>query len=415
MLVQRRKNYERSNLDELKSLAEAADYNVVGHVEQLRRPDAGFQIGKGKAGELAELVDEVNAERVIFDNELKPIQSYNLAKVVGVEIIDRFQLILEIFSKRASTNEAHLQIRLARLRHQLPRAREMVRLARMGERPGFLGLGTFEVDVYNEEIKRQIHSIRRELKKIRVQRGLHRVRRTELGFPLISLAGYTSAGKTTLFNFLTGAAKSVNLGIFTTLTTTTRAVDLDVGRVLVTDTVGFIDRLPLTLVEAFHSTLEETILSDAIILLVDFHESLDEIQRKLSYSLEVLNEIGAGGIPTVTALNKIDLLTENELEERFDRVEELAPNPILISAVKGTNLEELKRLVSSEIGDVSTTVFSLPLTEESLSFISELHSQVNSVETVYNNEEVVIKVTAFRWLIEGIEGKVKRLHGKLAS
>jgi GTP-binding protein HflX len=142
---------------------------------------------------------------------------------------------------------------------------------------------------------------------------------------------------------------------------------------------------------------------------------LDEIQRKLSYSLAVLNEIGAGGIPTVTALNKIDLLTENELEARFDGVVELAPNPILISAVKGTNLEELKRLVSSEIGDVSTSVFSLPVTEESLSFISELHSQVNSVETVYNNEAVVIKVTAFRWLIEGIEGKVKRLHGTLAS
>jgi GTP-binding protein HflX len=399
----------------LKSLAEAAGYTVVGHVEQLRRPDAGFQIGKGKAGELAELVEGVNAERVIFDNELKPIQSYNLAKVVGVEIIDRFQLILEIFSKRASTKEAHLQIRLARLRHQLPRAREMVRRARMGERPGYLGLGTFEVDVYNEEIKRQIHSIRQELKKIRAQRSLHRVRRTELGFPLISLAGYTSAGKTTLFNVLTGADKSVNLGIFTTLTTTTRSVDLDVGRVLVTDTVGFIDRLPLTLVEAFHSTLEETILSDAIILLVDFHESLDEIQRKLSYSLEVLNEIGAGGIPTVTALNKIDLLTQNELEERFAHVVGLAPNPILISAVKGTNLEELKSKVSSEIGDVLTTVFSLPLTEESLSFISKLHSQVNSIETVYKNEEVVIKVTAFRWLIEGIEVKVVRLNGKIVA
>ena len=399
----------------MKSLAEAADYNVVGQIEQIRRPDAGFQIGKGKAGELAQLVEEVTAERVIFDNELKPIQSYNLAKVVGVEVIDRFQLILEIFSRRASTNEAHLQIRLARLRHQLPRAREMVRLARMGERPGFLGLGTFEVDVYIEEIKRQIHSIQQELKKIRAQRKLHRVRRTELGFPLISLAGYTSAGKTTLFNVLTGAAKSVNLGIFTTLTTTTRSVDLDVGRVLVTDTVGFIDRLPLTLVEAFHSTLEETIQSDAIILLVDFHEALDEIQRKLSYSLEVLNEIGAGGIPTVTALNKIDLLTKNELEERFNQVVELAPNPIPISAVKGTNLEDLKHKVSSEIGDISTTIFSLPLTEESLSFISELHRQVNSVETVYKNKEVVIKVTAFRWLIEGIEGKVKRLNGKPAS
>jgi GTP-binding protein HflX len=399
----------------LKSLAEAAGYTVVGCVEQTRRPDAGFQIGKGKAGELAELVEGENAERVIFDNELKPIQSYNLAKVVGVEIIDRFQLILEIFSKRASTNEAHLQIRLARLRHQLPRAREMVRLARMGERPGYLGRGTFEVDVYYEEIKRQIQSIRQELKRIRAQRSLHRVRRTELGFPLVSLAGYTSAGKTTLFNVLTGAAKSVNLGVFTTLTTTTRYVDFDVGRVLVTDTVGFIDRLPLTLVEAFHSTLEETILSDAIILLVDFHESLDEIQRKLSCSLEVLNEIGAGSIPIVTALNKIDLLTQNELEERFDRVEELAPNPILVSAVKGINLEELKRKVSSEIGDVSTAVFSLPMTEESLSFISELYDQVNSLETVYKKEEVVIKVTAFRWLVEGIEGKVERLNGKLAK
>jgi GTP-binding protein HflX len=184
----------------LKSLAEAADYTVIGHVEQTRRPDARFQIGRGKAEELAELVEELNAERVIFDNELKPIQSYNLAKVVGVEIIDRFQLILEIFSKRASTNEAHLQIRLARLRHQLPRAQEMVRLTRMGERPGYLGLGTHGVDVYYDDIKRQIHSIRQELKRIRAQRSLHRLRRTESGFPLVSLAGYTSAGKTTLFN-----------------------------------------------------------------------------------------------------------------------------------------------------------------------------------------------------------------------
>jgi len=388
---------------------------VAGHVEQTRRPDAGFQIGRGKAGELAELVEEVNAERVIFDNELKPIQSYNLAKVVGIEVIDRFQLILEIFSKRASTNEAHLQIRLARLRHQLPRAREMVRLTRMGERPGYLGLGTHGVDVYSNEIKRQIHSIRRELKRIRAQRSLHRVRRTESGFPLVSLAGYTSAGKTTLFNVLTGAAKSVNLGIFTTLTTTTRSIDLDVGRVLITDTVGFIDRLPLALVEAFHSTLEETILSDAIILLVDFHESLDEIKRKLSCSLEVLNEIGAGGIPTVTALNKIDLLTQNELEERLNYIMELAPNPILISAVKGTNLEGLKRKLSNEVGDVLTIVFSLPLTEESLSFISELHGKVNSIETVYKNEEVVIKVTAFRWLVEGVEWKVERLNGKVVA
>jgi GTP-binding protein HflX len=184
---------------------------------------------------------------------------------------------------------------------------------------------------------------------------------------------------------------------------------------LITDTVGFIDRLPLALVEAFHSTLEETILSDATIRLVDFHESLDEIKRKLSCSLEILNEIGAGGIPIVTALNKIDLLTQNELEERLNNIMELAPNPILISAVKGTNLEELKRKLSNEVGDVLTIVVSLPLTKESLSFISELHGKVNSIKTVYKNEEVVIKVTAFRWLVEGLEGKVKRLNGKVVA
>jgi GTP-binding protein HflX len=388
---------------------------VVGRLEQIRRPDPRFQIGKGKAGELAALVETVNAERVIFDNEVTPRQAYNLAQVADVEIIDRFQLILEIFSKRASTNEAHLQIRLARLRRQLPRAREMVRLARMGERPGFLGLGTFEVDVYYEEIKRQIHSIRQELKRIRAQRGLHRVRRTELGFPLISLAGYTSAGKTTLFNALTGAAKSVNLGVFTTLTTTTRALDLDVGRVLVTDTVGFIDRLPLTLVEAFHSTLEETILADVIILLVDFQDSLDEIQRKLACSLDVLNEIGAGGIPLVTACNKIDLLPPHEAEARFNHLVGIAPNPLLISAAQELNLEALKRKVSRALGDVLTISFSLPLTEAALSFLSALHDQVNSVETVYKDEAVVITVTAFRWLIEAIEGKVEGLHGTVVA
>jgi GTP-binding protein HflX len=388
---------------------------VVGRVEQIRRPDPRFQIGKGKAGELAALVETVNAERVIFDNEVTPRQAYNLAQVAGVEIIDRFQLILEIFSQRASTNEAHLQIRLARLRRQLPRAREMVRLARMGERPGFLGLGTFEVDVYYEEIKRQIHSIRQELKRIRAQRGLHRVRRTELGFPLVSLAGYTSAGKTTLFNALTGAAKSVNLGVFTTLTTTTRALDLDVGRVLVTDTVGFIDRLPLTLVEAFHSTLEETILADVIILLVDFHDSLDEIQRKLACSLDVLNEIGAGGIPLVTACNKIDLLPPNEAEARFNHLAGIAPNSLLISAAQGLNLEALKRKVSRALGDVLTFSFSLPLTEAALSFLSALHDQVNSVKTIYKDEAVVITVTAFRWLIEAIEGKVEGLHGTVVA
>lgn len=359
------------------------------------------------------MVERVRAEKVIFDNELKPSQAYNLAKIAGVEIIDRFQLILEIFSKRASTREAKLQIRLAKLRHQLPRVREMVRLARMEERPGFLGLGTYEVEVYGEDIKRQIHRIRKDLRRIRGQRRLHRDRRIELGFPIVSLAGYTNAGKTTLFNSLTGESKSVDVGVFTTLSTTTRAINLEGGKVLVTDTVGFIDRLPLALVEAFHSTLEETILSNAIILLLDFHESVDEIKRKLSCSLDTINEIGAGGIPIVTALNKIDLLTPDEVDERLSHVLELAPNPLLISARTGINLDELERRVAKFLGDVFTLVFSLPPTDESISFVSELHRRVHSVETVYKRNEVIIKLRAFLWLIQEIAGEVEKLQGTL--
>jgi GTP-binding protein HflX len=361
------------------------------------------------------MAERVKADKVIFDNALTPSQAYNLAKIAGVEIIDRFQLILEIFSKRASTREAKLQIRLAKLRHQLPRAREMVRLARMEERPGFLGLGTYEVEVYCEDIKRQIHRIRQDLRQIRGQRRLHRDRRTALGFPLVSLAGYTNAGKTSLFNSLTGESKSVDIGVFTTLSTTTRAIDLEGGKVLITDTVGFIDRLPLALVEAFLSTLEETSLSNAIILLLDFHESVDEIKRKLSCSLDTLNEIGAGGIPIVTALNKIDLLTPDEVAERLSHVLDLAPNPLLISARTGRNLDQLGRRVARFLGDVFTLIFSLPLTEASISFVSDLHRRVNSVDTVYNGNEVRIKLRAFQWLIEEIVGEVEKRQGTLLA
>ena len=395
------------------SLAEAADYRVEGRIEQTRRADARFQIGRGKARELAEMVEQVKADKVIFDNALTPGQAYNLAKIAGVEIIDRFQLILEIFSKRASTREAKLQIHLAKLRHQLPRAREMVRLARMEERPGFQGLGTYEVEVYCEDIKRQIHHIRQDLRRIRGQRRLHRDRRIALGFPLVSLAGYTNAGKTSLFNSLTGESKSVDVGVFTTLSTTTRAINLEGGKALITDTVGFIDRLPLALVEAFHSTLEETSLSNAIILLLDFHESVNEIKRKLACSLDTLNEIGAGGIPIVTALNKIDLLSPDEVAERLSHVLDQAPNPLLISARTGRNLDELGRRIARFLGDVLTLVFSLPPTKASISFISTLHRRVHSIETVYNRNEVRITLRAFRRLIEEIAGEVEKRQGTL--
>ena len=254
----------------------------MGSLEQVRDRDPRYQIGSGKVEELAELVRINGVEKTIFDNELTPVQAYNLAKATGVEAVDRFQLILEIFARRASTAEANLQIQLARLRYELSRAKERVRLARMEEQPGFMGLGAYEVDLYYEAVKRQVHSIQEKLKKKQSKRRLHRARRLELGFSSVSLAGYTNAGKSSLFNVLAEETVPVDSGLFTTLSTTTRAVVLSKRRVLLTDTVGFIDRLPLTLIQAFRSTLEETIFSNLILLVVDASESDEDIERKLS-------------------------------------------------------------------------------------------------------------------------------------
>jgi GTP-binding protein HflX len=263
-------------------LAESAGYTVVGKMEQTRLPDPRYQIGAGKVKELAELVKHTEAQKIIFDNPLKSVQAYNLAKATNVEAIDRFQLILEIFSKKATTTEAQLQIELARQRYELAHAKERVRLAKKGEQPGFMGLGAYEVDVYYEAVKRQVHTIHRKLKKIREKRLLHRERREKLGFKSISLAGYTNAGKSSLFNSLTEEEVPVDKALFTTLSTTTRLVELSNRKMLLTDTVGFIDRLPLTLIEAFHSTLEETIYSDLIVLLVDLSEPISVIEKKLA-------------------------------------------------------------------------------------------------------------------------------------
>jgi GTP-binding protein HflX len=381
----------------------------------MRTPDSNFQIGRGKADELAEMVKKFSAEKVIFENELKPRQTYNLANITDVEIIDRFQLILEIFAKRASTQEAQLQIQLARLHRQLPRAKESVRLARMGERPGFRGLGQYEVDVYFDDIRRQIASIKNELIKVRDHRRLHRNQRAAVGFPVISLAGYTDAGKTTLFNALTGESKLVESTLFTTLTTTTRAITLEGGRALLTDTVGFIDRLPVALVEAFHSTLEETILADLIILMVDLHESIKEIRRKLTCSQDTIKEIGAGAVPTITTLNKIDLLEEKEIASRLTAIQDLTINPILISAQQGVNIDQLKQRLGRVLDTIYILTLTLPLTDTSLSYLSKLHEQVTILETEYGNRMITIKLKCFSHYLEEIEGAISEYEGQIVT
>jgi len=415
IIVQRRLSNERSSLDELRSLAGSAGYTVVGSLEQMREPDSRYQIGRGKAEELAELVAKNNVEKTIFDNDLKPVQAYNLAKMTGVEAIDRFQLILEIFARRASTLEAKLQIELAKMRYELSRAKERVKLARMEEQPGFMGLGMYEVDLYYEEVKRRVNNINEKLKRIRKRRGLHRAHRLRLGFSSIALAGYTNAGKSSLFNALAEEVVTVNPEMFTTLSTTTRVVALSGKKILLTDTVGFIDRLPLTLIEAFHSTLEETIFSNLILLVVDISESQEDVERKLSCCLETIEKIGASGVPVVTVLNKIDLLADNEIQNKIEALENFAPRGTPISALNKTNINLLKQEIMNHLANFVQASFSLPLSNDSMSFLSWLFNHTD-VRTVNYEEDVVnVVFESTPWFADKVKGHVKQLGGAFNS
>ncbi len=387
----------------------------MGSLEQIRKPDSRYQIGSGKAKELAELVAENGVEIAIFDNELKPVQAYNLAKATGVEAIDRFQLILQIFARRASTSEAKLQIQLARLQYELPRAKERVRLARLSEQPGFMGLGKYEVDLYYENIKQRIHNIKEKLKKKRKNRRLHRAHRAELGFPSISLAGYTNAGKSSLFNALAKETAPVDPSLFTTLSTTTRMVDLFGKRTLLTDTVGFINRLPLTLIEAFHSTLEETIFSDLILLVVDVSEPLEEIEKKISCCLDTIRKIGATGIPIITALNKIDLLSENEIQLKSDTLNVTAMDAMPISALYETNINLLKQAIANHLENYIQASFSIPVTDESMSFLSWLFECTDVLRVKYEGESMNVVFEAVPWFADKVRGRVEQFGGVFNS
>ena len=413
VLVERRLPGEKSLLHELESLAETVGYVVVGKIEQVRRPDARFQIGAGKAEELAKLVRETQAEKVIFENDLKPVQAYNLAKQTGVEVIDKFQLILEVFSQHASTKEAKLQIELARLRYELARAKEKVRLAKLGEQPGFHGLGKYEADVYYEAIRRRISKIQEELEKARKGRRLRRLRRVSLGVPTVSLSGYTAAGKSTLFTALSGVKAKVTGSLFTTLSTKIALADFSGRKSLLIDTVGFIDGLPLTLIEAFKSTLEETIFADLVILVVDCSEELSEVRRKLAYSLKTLREIGVVSTPIITALNKMDLIGEEKAREIVEKVSDLAPNPVPISALHGFNLEGLRREVAANLRDYVKASFELPLTSEALSLISSIRRFSTVRRQSFLEKTILLEVESTDHFMDRLKGRIERLGGRM--
>ena len=321
--VIRRSRRERVSREEFEELLKSAGYEVLAIMEQNREEHPKYNIGKGKLEELKELVGELGPDKVVFANRLSPSQAYNLWKELRVEVIDRWQLVLEIFEKRAHSREAKLQVELASLQYEVPLVKEAIRRIKLGDRAGFKGMGEYQTRQYLKHIRYRMGKIRKELERIRADREVKRKRREEVGFVLLALAGYTNAGKSTLLNALAGEDIEARDQMFTTLDTTTRRFRLSGKRVLVTDTVGFIDGLPPFIVEAFHSTLEEIVKADVILLVLDVSEPWGEIRRKFLASLNVLRELKALDKPMVVVLNKVDLTGEEDVKDKAERIERI--------------------------------------------------------------------------------------------
>lgn len=335
-------------IKEATSLAETVGYSIERIVKQRHITQSRYGIGRGKAEEVKELVKQLEPEVIIFDEVLKPTQQYNLASLCQVEIIDRERLILEIFERRASTAESRIQIKLAQLRYDMVRAREKVRLAKIGEQPGFFGMGKYDADIYYLDINKRAAVLKKKLEREEKRRDLHRVQRSKAGLSIISIAGYTSAGKTTLFNTLTGESKNTGQGLFTTLSTFTRAMKFNTRKVLVSDTVGFISKLPPYMIDAFKSTLHELTHSNLILLVLDISQSIEEIGRKLDSCIHIMNELGVPMTKVLYVLNKVDLIS---IDDAFDKSEYLGipdskKHILPVSAKTGFNITQLKNLIS---------------------------------------------------------------------
>ncbi|MFQ5920617.1 MAG: GTPase HflX [Nitrososphaerales archaeon] len=344
---------QEDSVKEALALADTMNYRIVETVTQRHLTKSKYGIGSGKAEELAAMVEDLEPDVIIFDEVLKPTQTYNLARLLQMEIIDRERLILEIFEKRASSAESSIQVKLAQLRYEMARAREKVRLAKRGEQPGFYGLGRYEVDDYYSDIKRRISTLKQKLARVAKRRELYRHQRKKQGFPGVSLAGYTSAGKTTLLNTLVGESHDTGKGMFTTLATYARALELRKGKVLISDTVGFISKLPAYMIEAFKSTLDELTFSTLVLLVIDISEPLPEVVRKYESCVEILNELHVPESKVLCVLNKIDLASEEDAIARAAKLGLLEGRRYLtVSAKTGHNIDRLKELVSEIVFEI---------------------------------------------------------------
>lgn len=376
------------SLEELKQLADTAGAVVVASFSQKRqKPDSAFFIGKGKVQELALYVRQENVDLCIFDDELTPAQQRNIEFAMGVSVIDRTGLILDIFAQRARSNEGKLQVELAQLQYNLPRlSGKGLMLSRLGGGIGTRGPGETKLEVDRRRIRDRITFIKECIEKVKSVRTLHRTKRRKNQVATIALVGYTNSGKSTLLNTLTASDIYAKDQLFATLDPTTRQLTLpDKQESILTDTVGFIQRLPHQLVSAFKSTLEEVVDADLLLHVVDISHATYIKQIEAVY--EVLQEIGAEGKDIITVFNKIDKLPpESALLERIKNEE----NSVIISAKKGVGITELLNLIVENLNMKSVeTELLIPYADSDKA--AKLHKISTVLEQEYCDDGIRLK------------------------
>ena len=410
--------------DEIIQLADTLDYTITQtYIQKRNNPDVKYYIGHGKLNEIQKQLTENDNHNdlIIINGELKPSQWFNLEKNLNIPVYDRIRLILAIFEERAERKEARLQVKLAQLQYERPYVRELIHRARSGEHPGLMAGGEYQVDDYYEMIKKQMKKTKQQLQKIQKDRQLRRTTRHKSGFYLISLAGYTNAGKSSLLNLLTKEKVKVEGKLFSTLSTTTRKIQPPLQKkippILLTDTVGFIENLPTWIIDAFHSTLEEIEVADIVLLLIDASQPTDIIQKHIMVCLTELSDIGVTGEIVIT-FNKIDLLTPkqiNNLNTFIDTNKISNQRHIaLISTKTQQGIDHLIDIIYNTLPQKIQVTLQLPISDKSQAFISTLYEKTK-VNFIKYNQYISISVTCNIQTWEKLKVNCDQIHGKIIT
>lgn len=404
-IIVKRTGSENEKTDEIEALAQSYGYNIKGIITQSREEDYKYNIGSGKLEEVKNRVKSTNSSFVIFDNILTSIQRYNLGMYLKdcINVLDRYNLILNIFGKNSNSKKSMLQVKLSRLRRELSRIETKIQLSKNEEYPGFMNLKNYNKKT-EKNIKDKIKNISDTLTKIKKKDKKRRNQRKELGFYNTSLVGYTNSGKTSLIKTLGKNISNkehpdlydpleVNDSLFTTLEKTSWEMDYDKRKIILTDTIGLMDDLPRWLINSFEVTFNSVYSSDLSLIVVDISDDLEKIRKKLSYIHKVLFNKHKGKL--ITVFTKIDKIPQEEVEYKKDKLNQtLVNNSICVSSKENININDLKEKVNKTLPNMERKTFKLPMNPSSMSKFSNIHNNTNIKSKKYTENSIILETEA---------------------